>query len=58
VKQEQIYINPPNNITELKQQINKFIKFHNYQRPHQSLEYKTLSQIYYGDDNKRIIIKF
>jgi putative transposase len=58
VKQEQIYINPPDNITELRQQINKFIKFYNYQRPHQSLQYKTPSQIYYNDDSKRKIIKF
>ncbi len=58
VKQEQIYINPPDDITELKQQINKFIKFYNYQRPHQSLKYKTPSQIYYNDESKRKIIKF
>jgi putative transposase len=58
VKQEQIYINPPDNITELKIEINKFIKFYNYQRPHQSLKYKTPSQIYYNDESKRKMIKF
>lgn len=58
VKQEQIYINPPDNIAELKQGINKFIKFYNHQRPHQSLQYKTPSQVYYNDNNMRKIIEF
>ena len=58
VKQEQIYINPPDSIAELKHGINKFIKFYNYQRPHQSLKYKTPSQIYYNDDSKRKKIIF
>jgi len=58
VKKEQIYINPPDNVEELKQGISKFIKFYNYQRPHQSLEYKTPSQIYFDDDGKRKRINF
>ena len=58
VKHEQIYINPPDSVEELKGGIAKFIKFYNYQRPHQSLNYKTPSQIYYQDDKKREIIKF
>lgn len=58
IKQEQIYTNPPDNIAELKRQINNFIKFYNYQRPHQSLGYKTPSQIYHNDESKRKIIKF
>jgi putative transposase len=58
VKQEQIYLNPPDNIAELKQGINKFIKFYNYQRPHQSLKYKTPSQIYFADETRRKKITF
>ena len=57
-KQEEIYLNPPDNIKDLKQGIDKFINFYNYQRPHQSLNYKTPSQIYHNDDNMRKIIKF
>ena len=57
-KQEEIYINPSDNITELKERINQFIDFYNYQRPHQSLDYCTPSQIYYGDKNRRKIIDF
>ncbi len=48
----------PDNIAELKQQIRKFIYFYNYQRPHQSLNYKTPSQIYYNDESKRKRIRF
>jgi putative transposase len=58
VKQEQIYLNPPDSLEDLRRGIGKFIKFYNYQRPHQSLSYKTPSQIYYGDDTKRRAIKF
>ncbi len=58
VKQEEIYINPPDSLEELKQRINKFINFYNYQRPHSSLNYKTPSQIYYQDDGKRRRIRF
>ena len=53
LKQEQIYINPSANISELKQQIDSFIKFYNHQRPHQSLKYQTPSQVFYGDKMKR-----
>jgi len=58
VKYEQIFLNPPDNIVELKQQITKFINFYNYQRPHQNLNYRTPSQIYYNDENKRKRIRF
>jgi putative transposase len=53
IKQEEIYINPSNNLTDLNNQIIKFIDFYNYQRPHQSLKYLTPSQVFYGDDNRR-----
>jgi len=32
VKYEQIFLNPPDNIEELKRQITRFIHFYNYQR--------------------------
>ncbi len=53
IKQEEIYINPSDNLTDLKNQITKFIDFYNYQRPHQSLKYLTPSQVFYGDNNRR-----
>jgi putative transposase len=58
VKQEEIYINPYDNLEELRTRVDKFVNFYNYQRPHQSLDYMTPSQIYYEDINKRKVIKF
>ena len=53
IKQEEIYINPSDNLTDLNNQITKFIEFYNYQRPHQSLKYLTPSQVFYEDNAKR-----
>ena len=53
IKQEQIYINPSDNISDLKQQIDSFIEFYNHQRPHQALKYQTPSQVFYGDKMRR-----
>ena len=53
IKQEEIYINPSNNLEELRIQIDRFIKFYNYQRPHQALKYKTPSQVFYNDENRK-----
>ena len=47
IKQEYIYLNPTDKVEELRKGINNFIKFYNYQRPHQSLE-KLLPGIEYG----------
>jgi putative transposase len=47
IKQEYIYLNPTDNVEELRKGINRFIKFYNYQRPHQSLE-KLLPSMEYG----------
>ena len=58
IKQEEIYINPSNNLAELKTQIDRFIKFYNYQRPHQALKYKTPSQVFYNDEGKRKELSF
>ena len=46
IKQESIYINPPDNVTELKKQVQEYIHYYNYDRPHQALKYKTPSHYY------------
>jgi putative transposase len=58
VKQEQIYINPPDDLDELRLELKNFVHFYNYQRPHQSLNYKTPSQIYFQDESKMENIEF
>ncbi|MBR8764706.1 IS3 family transposase ISAzo18 [Porphyromonas levii] len=47
IKQEYIYLNPADTITELRQGIGKWIKFYNYERPHQSIT-KLLPAMEYG----------
>lgn len=37
IKQEYIYLNPADTVLELRQGIGKWIKFYNYERPHQSI---------------------
>lgn len=49
VKQEEIFINPSDNVGELRERIDKFIVFYNNIRPHQSLGYKTPYDIYFSD---------
>lgn len=50
VKQEQIYVNPPDSVIELRNQIDKFIDFYNNIRPHQSLKYRTPASLYFGNN--------
>ena len=38
IKQEHIYINPAESVDELRQGINDFMHYYNYQRPHQAIE--------------------
>lgn len=37
IKQEYIYLNPAETVSELREGIGEFIKYYNYRRPHQSL---------------------
>ena len=47
MKQEHIYLNPVDTVSELRQGIGKWIKFYNYERPHQSIT-KLLHAMEYG----------
>lgn len=58
IKQEQIYINPTSNIAELRGQIEQYIYFYNYQRPHQSLNYDTPNQVYSGESEANKVIHY
>ena len=57
-KQEQIYINPTSNIAELSGQLEKYIYFYNYKRPHQSLNYNTPNQVYSGEIGANKVIHY
>lgn len=47
IKYEDIYLKNYETVVEAKIGIGKYIDFYNYQRPHQSLNYKTPAEIYY-----------
>jgi len=47
LKYEEIYINPQNDVKDLKLQIKNYINLYNNERLHQSLNYNTQSDIYY-----------
>ena len=48
IKQEYIYINPPNGGKELYDGIEEYIRFYNHERLHQSLDRKTPAEVFYG----------
>ena len=37
IKQDYVYLNPAETVTELREGISNYIKFYNYERPHQTL---------------------
>ena len=47
LKYEYVYLHAPETGQELYQGVSKYIKEYNYERPHQSLEYQTPSNMYY-----------
>jgi putative transposase len=48
IKQEYVYINPPNGGMMLYDGIEEYMRFYNYERDHQTLEYFTPAEVYYG----------
>ena len=47
LKQEEIYLKPYDSVEEARAGIAKYIEFYNYQRPHQSLNYKVPAELYF-----------
>lgn len=52
-KQEYIYINPAETVDELRAGIADYVKFYNYERPHQSLDNFTPAS-FYGEKMQKI----
>ena len=51
LKYEDIYIKEYETVKQLYQGLEQYFDFYNYERPHQSLGYKTPSMVYFGIDN-------
>lgn len=49
IKYEEVYLNEYNTPKEARQGIAKYIDFYNNRRPHQSLNYRTPAEVYFGD---------
>ena len=47
VKYEEVYLKSYESVNEERRQLMDFVEFYNYQRPHQSLKYKTPAEIYF-----------
>jgi len=48
IKQEYIYLNPPNGGMELYNGIEEYMRFYNYERGHESLKRKAPAELFYG----------
>lgn len=57
VKYEEVYLKSYDSVKSAREQLMAFVKFYNYQRPHQSLDYKTPAQIYCGNNSARYDLK-
>jgi len=49
VKYEEVYLKSYDSVTDARVNLDKFVYFYNYERPHQSLDYKTPAEIYFAN---------
>jgi putative transposase len=52
IKYEEVYLKDYATVLEAKENIDEYIQFYNYERKHQSLNYKTPAEIYFGKEAK------
>jgi len=52
VKYEEVYLNDYATVSEAKEGIGNYMDLYNQERPHQSLDYKTPAEVYFGYSNK------
>lgn len=52
VKWEEVFLYEPQTYVELVQLIDRYIKFYNHERPHQSLDYMTPSEVHFNLERK------
>jgi len=50
VKYENIYPNGYNSLVDVRNGLESYFKFYNYERPHQSLNYKTPFEVHHGEE--------
>lgn len=52
IKWEDIFLYEPQTYVDLRKMINSYIKHYNHERPHQSLDYKTPSEVHFNFEKK------
>lgn len=54
VKYEEVYIKDYETVRDAKEGISRYMSFYNWERPHQTLDYKTPAEVYFDDKEQRI----
>jgi len=54
VKYEEVYINDYETVHDAEEGIGRYMSFYNWERPHQSLNYKTPAEVYFDEKEQRI----
>ena len=55
VKYEEIYVNEFRSVEQLRKALKKYFVFYNHERPHQSFNEQTPAEIYYGENQLRLV---
>jgi putative transposase len=48
VKYEEVYLHDYDSPKDARQGLTRYLDFYNYERPHQSLDYRTPAEVYYN----------
>jgi len=48
VKYEEVYLKDYHTVVEAVENLHRYFKFYNQQRPHQSLDYRTPEEVYFA----------
>ncbi len=55
VKYEEIYVNEFKSVEQLRKALKKYFDFYNHERPHQSFDGQTPAEVYYGENQLRLV---
>ena len=55
MKYEEIYVNEFRSVDQLRKALKKYFSFYNHERPHQSFNGQTPAEIYYGENQLRLV---
>ena len=56
MKYEDVYLKDYATVPELDTGLASYFQFYNYQRPHQSLAYRTPAEIYFSETRKNVVV--